>query len=72
MTKSEKNIMRQFRQYRVGANEMLFFNVSVSNSHAPDFQSAMRSLIRNGLVVEERRRHAYSLTSDGYAASLSA
>jgi predicted transcriptional regulator len=68
MTEAEKQIMRYFRQYRIGANEMLFFNTNVSNSASPKFQSAMDSLIRNGLVVRERRKNAYSLTEDGFAA----
>ena len=70
MTKAEQDIMRYFRQYRVGANEMLFFNMGFSNSESPAFSSAMASLISNGLVVQERRRHAYSLTFDGFVASL--
>jgi hypothetical protein len=72
MTDAEKKIMRYFRQYRIGANEMLFFNGGLSNTASPKFQSAMESLIRNGLVVRERRKGAYSLTDDGFVASQSA
>jgi hypothetical protein len=72
MTDSERKIMRYFRQYRIGANEMLFFHSNLANTGSPRFQSAMESLIRNGLVVRERRKNAYSLTEDGFAASQSA
>lgn len=72
MTESERKIMRYFRQYRIGANEMLFFNTNLANSTSPKFHSAMESLIRSGLVVRERRKNAYSLTEDGFAASQSA
>ncbi len=71
MTRSETSILRYFRQYRIGANEMLFFNSGIVKSHPPEFRRAMASLIDNGLVVEERRRNAYSLTEEGYCASLS-
>lgn len=72
MTNSEKKIMQYFRQYHVSANEMLFFNTGLTNSSTSTFQLAMASLIRSGLVNRERRRNAYSLTDDGYAASMSA
>jgi len=72
MTDAERQIMRYFKQYRIGANEMLFFNANVANSGSSKFTTAMESLIRNGLVIRERRRNAYSLTIDGFAASQSA
>jgi hypothetical protein len=72
VTKAEQDIMRHFRQYHVGANEMLFFNTTSAQSNSPRFQFAMASLIRSGLVIRERRRHAYSLTGSGFVASLSA
>jgi hypothetical protein len=72
MTDAERQIMRYFKKYRIGANEMLFFNANVANSGSSKFNSAMDSLIRSGLVVRERRRNAYSLTSDGFAVSQSA
>jgi predicted transcriptional regulator len=72
MTDAEKQIMRYFRQYHIGANEMLFFNTNLANSASPKFNSAMESLIRSGLVVRERRKNAYSLTEHGFAASHSA
>ena len=71
MTGSETDILRYFRQYRIGANEMLFFNSGMAKSHPPKFRFAMASLIESGHVVEERRRNAYSLTFRGYSASLS-
>jgi predicted transcriptional regulator len=72
MTDIEKKIMRYFRQYRIGAHEMLFFNGILANASSTRFQSAMDSLIRNGLVIKERRKGAYSLTNDGFVASQSA
>jgi hypothetical protein len=72
MTDQERQILRYFKKYRIGANEMLFFNTNVANSGSPKFNTAMDSLIRNGLVIRERRRNAYSLTDDGFAVSQSA
>ena len=72
MNEAEKQIMRYFRQYHIGANEMLFFNTNSSNTPSPKFYLAMESLIKNGFVVRERRRNAYSLTDAGVAASMSA
>ena len=72
MTHAEIAIMRHFRQYRIGINEMLFFNTTMANADSPRFNSAMAALIRGGLVVQERRRNAYSLTNLGFTASLSA
>ena len=71
MNKNEIDIMRHFRQYHIGVNEMLCFNTKLAKSNASDFQLAISSLIRSGLVVEERRMHAYSLTPEGFVASLS-
>ncbi len=71
MTATETDILRYFRQYRIGANEMLFFNSGMSKSQTSKFRNAMASLIDNGLVIEERRRGAYSLTPRGYDISLS-
>lgn len=71
MTKAEKDIMRHFRQYRIGVNEMLCFDTSGAKCRSGDFQTAITSLIRSGFVVAEQRRDAYSLTPQGFAASLS-
>ena len=71
MTKNEKDIMRHFRQYHIGVNEMLCFNTNLAKSHSTEFLVAMSSLIRHGLVVKERHRFAYSLTDEGFTASLS-
>jgi predicted transcriptional regulator len=72
MTQTERDIMRHFRQYHIGVNEMLCFNTTMANSNSPKFQSAMTALIRTGMVVKERHRHAYSLTPDGFTLSMSA
>jgi len=71
MTQAEQDIMRYFRRYRVGVNEMVFFNNSLTCASSTKFQIAMASLIRDGLVIKERRKNAYSLTDTGFAASLS-
>ena len=71
MTKNEKDMMRHFRQYHIGVNEMLCFNTNLAKSNTTEFQVAMSSLIRNGLVVKERHRFAYSLTDEGFTTSLS-
>jgi hypothetical protein len=71
MSKTETEIMRHFRVYRAGVGEMLFFESGLAKSHPPEFFHAMTSLIKMGLVVEERRQGAYSLTPSGYRASLS-
>jgi DNA-binding PadR family transcriptional regulator len=70
MSKPEALIMRHFRNYRAGVGEMLFFESGLAKTHPPEFYDAMSSLVRNGLVVEEQRRGAYSLTARGYKASL--
>ncbi len=72
MTQTERSILRHFRQYHIGVNEMLCFNTTMANSNSPKFQAAIASLIRNGLVVKERHRHAYSLTTHGFTQSMSA
>ncbi|MEX0675616.1 MAG: hypothetical protein WD063_00975 [Pirellulales bacterium] len=71
MTKNEKDIMRHFRHYQIGVNEMLCFNTTLAKADSSEFQMAMSSLIRSGMVVKERHRHAYSLTYHGFTASLS-
>ena len=71
MQETEKAIMRHFRQYQIGVNEMLCFDTTMSRSNSSDFQLAMASLIRDGLVIKERHRHAYSLTHEGFTASMS-
>lgn len=71
MTASEAKIMRLFRQYRADPCRMVFFNAGPAKAHPASFHAAMTSLIDGGLVVRERRRDAYSLTPQGYRASLS-
>lgn len=72
MTKAERAILQRFRQYRIGANEMLFFNANFMTTNTAGFNLAMSSLIREGLVVQERRKNAYSLSDAGFVVSLSA
>jgi hypothetical protein len=72
MTDSEAEIMRYFRRFDVGVGQMLFFDTGPAHADPARFHHAMGSLIRRGLVVQERRRGAYSLTQRGYRASLSA
>lgn len=68
MTQAEQTIMQYFRRYRIDTGEMLFFNTAPTSTSA-HFRGAMDSLIRRGLVVKERPKHAYSLTEQGFAAS---
>jgi hypothetical protein len=72
MTRSETEIMRYFRRFDVSAGEMLFFDTGPARANPSGFQNAMVSLIRQGLVVRERPKGAYSLTDSGYRASLTA
>jgi hypothetical protein len=72
MSSAEAEIMRYFRRFGVGAGKMLFFNTSPMRTNPDQFRHAMGSLIRQGLVVQEHRRDAYSLTDLGYRASLAA
>lgn len=72
MTDTELEILRYFRRYHIGVGEMLFFDTGPAKSHPAKFHRAMESLVRVGLVMEERPRGAYSLTARGYRASLSA
>jgi DNA-binding IclR family transcriptional regulator len=67
----ESQIMAQFRNYRVGAGEMLFFESGLAKSHPPEFQRAIKALVEKGWVVAERRSGAYSLTRQGLAAARS-
>jgi hypothetical protein len=71
MTESETHIMRHFKLYGIRVNEMLCFN-ELANSQPARFHAAMASLVQRGFVVAERRRDAFSLTSQGYCASLTA
>jgi hypothetical protein len=72
MTTSEHEIMRYFRRFDVGVGEMLFFDTGPARVDPSKFHNAMGSLIRQGLVVEERPKGAYSLTDRGYRISLTA
>ena len=72
MSASEITILKEFRRYQMKASEMLFFNSGQAKSHTRQFSHAMHSLIERGLVVQERHKNAYSLTTHGYLASLSA
>jgi hypothetical protein len=72
MSNVEVEIMRYFRRYDVGAGKVLFFDTGPAKAYPGQFQQAMASLVRQGLVVKERHHGAYSLTARGYRASLSA
>lgn len=72
MSASEISILREFRRYQLRASEMLFFNNGQAKTQSRQFTHAMLSLIEKGFVVKERHKNAYSLTSNGYLASLSA
>ena len=61
-----------FRTYVVEPNQMLCFPSGLAKCEAAAFDSAMQSMIRRGLIIQERPRGAYSLTKRGYRASLRA
>ena len=56
MTKAERDIMRHFRKYRVGVNEMLCFDTNPSKTNSSEFQVAMTSLIESGSSFANQRR----------------
>ncbi len=61
--------MALFRTYAVEPHQMLCFPTGFAKCGPAAFNSAMQSMIRRGLVIEERHRGAYSLTQRGYRAS---
>jgi hypothetical protein len=70
MTADERRILAFFRQYQAGPAEMLFFHQGGSTLPSNRFQAAMHGLISKQIVVKERPRDAYSLTSKGYNLSM--
>jgi len=68
MNRAELGILGIFRAYRVEAHQMLFLHTGFNKPETTEFSRAMQSMIRRGLVVQERRRGAYSLTNRGYRA----
>jgi hypothetical protein len=72
MSKTETAILRLFRSYLARPSEMLFLNSGLAKSHPREFTQALHALIERKFVIKERPRDAYSLTEQGYAASLSA
>jgi hypothetical protein len=70
MTASERSILECFRRFQAGPDEMLFMNPADCKMQPVPFRNAMLSLIRQSMVVKERPKAAYSLTRNGYDASL--
>lgn len=70
MSADESTIMSLFRQYKIGPDEMLFFNPGTCKLSGTPFRNAMQSLMNRGLVIKERPKEAYSLTRSGYDMSL--
>jgi hypothetical protein len=70
MTADECTIMALFRQYKIGPEEMLFFNPGTCKLSGTPFRNAMHSLMNRGMVMKERPKEAYSLTRQGYDLSL--
>lgn len=70
MTADECAILVLFRQYKIGPEEMLFFNPGTCKLSGTPFRNAMQSLMTRGLVMKERPKEAYSLTRNGYDISL--
>ena len=71
MTPAETSILVFFRRYGARPTQMLFFNPNDCKMSPAPFRNAMESLMRQGFVVKERPKLAYSLTRDGYELSLS-
>ena len=71
MTPAETNILIFFRRYGARPTQMLFFNPNDCKMSPAPFRTAMESLMRQGLVVKERPKLAYSLTRDGYDLAVS-
>jgi hypothetical protein len=53
-------------------NQILCLHAGFSKSDPQEFSKAVRSLINREMLVKEQFRDAYSLTTLGYVASLSA
>ncbi len=72
MNESERAVLRLFRTYRMEPNQILCLHAGLSESDRQRFSKAVRSLIDQEMLVKENFRDAYSLTTRGYVASLSA
>lgn len=70
MSVDESIILALFRQYKIGPEEMLFFNAGTCKLSGAPFRNAMQSLMNRGMVIKERPKEAYSLTRQGYTLSL--
>jgi hypothetical protein len=70
MSDVEIEIMQYFRRFDVGVGQVLFFDTGPAKAHPTQFNHAMESLVRRGMVIKERHRGAYSLTARGYRKSL--
>jgi hypothetical protein len=70
MSADESIILALFRQYKIGPEEMLFFNTGTCKLAGTPFRNAMQSLMTRGMVIKERPKEAYSLTRQGYRLSL--
>jgi hypothetical protein len=53
-------------------NQILCLHAGLSKSDRQEFLKAVRSLIDQEMLLKEQSRDAYSLTTRGYVASLSA
>ena len=71
MTANECAVLVFFRQYLIQPDEMLCFNAGDLKLPPDRFQATMHSLMQRGFVIKERPQQAYSLTKQGYWASLS-
>ena len=72
MNESERAVLRLFRTYQMEPNQILCLHAGLSESDRQQFSKAVRSLIDQEMLVKENFRDAYSLTTRGYVASLSA
>jgi hypothetical protein len=72
MNETERAVLRLFRTYRMEPNQILCLHAGLFKTDRQQFSKAIRSLIDHEMLVKESFRDAYSLTTRGYVASLSA
>ena len=64
LTKSEQRVLRTFREYLMTPHQMLCFAGPSLSRH----RAALKSLTDKEMLVPEKFKGAYSLTTAGYAA----
>lgn len=64
LSRSEKSVLRTFREYLVTPGQMLCFN----GPNLEKYRPALRQLTQRDLLVKEQFHGAYSLTRAGFKA----